>query len=388
MKSMKEMNCLSKYLVFLLGMLLLLLSPLSQSYEVLKLYTGGIERHDALLTPVYLKIIKDLSLLTVTFYFFYKTLKSGASLIKTGAICITAIFIILSMILSLSKGHSIILSVLGLHWIIPLFLFYFASETIEDNEWDLIIKIATVIFIIHFILQLSQVFFSTGYYGSVWGVSARNPGIYIIPNTASLFSIFYFLLCLKEKKLILAILSIASTILTGSGTGIIVLLVVFSYRVFYKYRKYVYITSPIFMALSYLLLVSMFAFRGGGDYVNISLGTRFEYIYNALFFWPMNFGEGTNIALSLGLTEKLMDSTYASILLNTGYVGFFAYILVLVVSFIMFEINNNKDSATFVMVIVLTSFTNILMSISILNIVLPLSLAYYFFSYNNNGAIE
>lgn len=358
-------------------MFLLIITPISQSFEIIKLYTGGIVKHDAVLTPVYFKVIKDIALLAFTIYFFRKLLIQGASFFKSITIIATLIFIFISIIFSIYNNENMILIILGLHWFIPVFLLYFSWGNIDEYEWILIRKSIVVLFSIHFILQISQLFISTGYYGSLFGMSVRNPGMYIIPNTASIFSIVSCLFFVKEKKPIFIFLAIISTILTGSGTGVVVLLIIFMYRFFYDYRRYLYLFSPIILVVCFFFLAHLLRFRGGAEYIYISLGTRLEYIYNAIFFWPANFGEGTNIALSLGLTDKLMDSTYASILVNTGYVGFFIYVFSLVIAFVLNEFNGNKNQSTFIMSVVLISFTNIIMSISIVNIILPLVLSYY-----------
>ncbi|WP_135380966.1 hypothetical protein [Vibrio tasmaniensis] len=363
--------------LFFIAMCFLIISPVSQSFEVLKLYTGGIEKHDAVLTPVYFKIIKDVALLTFTIYFFRKVLIKGTSFFKITTIAITMIFIFVSIIFSIYNDESIMLTILGLHWFIPIFLLYFSWNNIDDNEWKFLNKALVILFLAHFSLQVTQLFFSTGYYGALMGMSTRNPGIYIIPNTASIFSIVCCLIFLKEKMTRMMLLSILSTVLTGSGTGVVVLMVVFAHRLFYKYRSYLYLISPFLLVCSYFILAYLLKFRGGEEYIQISLGTRLGFIYNALFYWPTNFGEGTNIALSFGLTDKLMDSTYASILVNTGYVGFLVYLFSLIVSLIIFEVNGNKDEASIIIVVLLISFTNIIMSISIINIILPLALSYY-----------
>ncbi|EEX67079.1 hypothetical protein VCSRO153_2310 [Vibrio cholerae] len=362
--------------LFYIGVFLLLLSPLSQSFEIVKLYTGGIDKHDDILTPTYFKIIKDLSLLTFLGYFLIKVFKDKVSVLKFFVIVTTLLYILVVMFISTSKGNDFLFSILGLHWFLPVFLLYFSLGSVDKEEWRLLMKATSILFLVHFSLQLSQLFFSTGYYGEIAGLSARNPGMYIIPNTASLFSLLYLILCLRNRQTSLAILAVISTILTGSGTGIVVMLVVFVHRIFYPYRIYVYLTSPLLALIAYMALVFILRFRGGAEYVGISLGTRLKYIYDALFIWSINFGEGTNIALSLGLTEKLMDSTYASILVNTGYIGFLIYVVLLLCSFAFFEVKGNKECSSFILMIILISFTNIIMSISMFNILLPLAMSY------------
>lgn len=371
------MSSINTKLLFYFGVFLLLLAPLSQSFEIVKLYTGGIGKHDDILTPLYFKVIKDLSLLAFVGYFLIKSFKNKVSVLKVFVIVTTLLYILVVIFISISQGNDFLFAILGLHWFLPVFLLYFSLGCVDKEEWRLLMKVTSILFLIHFSLQLSQLFFSTGYYGEISGLSARNPGMYIIPNTASLFSLFYLILCLRNRQTGLAILAVISTILTGSGTGIVVMLVVFVHRIFYKYRIYVYLTSPLLVFIVYMALVFILGFRGGEEYVGISLGTRLKYIYDALFIWSINFGEGTNIALSIGLTEKLMDSTYASILVNTGYIGFLIYSVSLLCSFAFFELKGNKECSSFILMIILISFTNIIMSISMFNILLPLAMSYF-----------
>jgi hypothetical protein len=141
----------------------------------------------------------------------------------------------------------------------------------------------------------------------------------------------------RSEKWFIGVVSFISVALTASGTGYLVLLVIGALCAMGERR--IRIALPIVLIFSAIAFPSVMLLTGrGADYVGISLGTRVDIFVDALTnatMLPSYFGLGTNTGVLLGrsmdssLKAQILDSTYASIVVNLGLVAFVLFLIAL-----------------------------------------------------------
>src|SRR5690606_24857263 len=117
------------------------------------------------------------------------------------------------------------------------------------------------------------------------------------PGTGAMFSVFcaYLTLFFSRRRRYLALLVVypLSVLLTGSGTAIVAIMVLYVFTFFYRYRTVLYLFSPILLLVVYLTMESLMSGVRGGGYVEESFGTRvsifLEVVKNNIFM-PNLFG--------------------------------------------------------------------------------------------------
>ena len=175
------------------------------------------------------------------------------------------------------------------------------------------------------------------------------------------------------------IVSAISVFLTGSGTGVIVFLLLLLTEND-KWRRINLFLLPIFILIMLLMLSLIFV--RGSDYVNISLGSRFSIIMNAFLetgLFPSVIGSGTNLAILLGnnvIGGIFADSMPASIILNMGKIGIILFIPI-IFNLILKLISKKTPKVLFqtILVGILFSFTTIITEAYAL--FYPLSILFY-----------
>jgi hypothetical protein len=156
--------------------------------------------------------------------------------------------------------------------LLPVFIKY-----LNINVLKRIGVILFFVFIVHFGFQILQLFFAGGWFGlNSFGLSARNPGIFFIPSTASFFSIIvlffsmFYIENVKFKKIIFTLIPI-SVLLTASGTGVAVYIVCFG---LYILDKKMYVFLPILSIFSFIFFfffVDLITGRSGLNHLALEL---------------------------------------------------------------------------------------------------------------------
>ncbi|MFH2135446.1 MAG: hypothetical protein ABII81_09785 [Pseudomonadota bacterium] len=355
--------------------------------EVQSLIAGTIANHVQLSTPLALKLAKDAVIwLAVLYFFICKRDRLNHTAIQIawwGFVLLVG----LSMTVSILNGESMMLSVAGLRWCAPIFLFIGAIGVVTKADIAFMALIMRRLFLVHFALQLIELFFAAPYFGlTPWGLNLRNPGIFVIPNTGGLFTVLAAFFCLNfsadkcgwRNKLMF----IASALLTASGTAIVSLIVIYFIHYAYKFRGFWLLFAPLGLALALWVMSLAFSDIRGDNYLQASLGTRLEIIGSQMSdagFISEAFGAATNTAFMLGVdSARAADSTYASVLGNLGWAGFAVFILGMVYAFYISEKNKSRDLFMLLSFSMLAAFTSILNEAYPFNFIMPILFAYYF----------
>ena len=385
---------LSKYrsitLIEFLILFVLLLTPIFTFQEFMAYLTleqrGLINTSDTLTSP-YIKMIKDLffiSIIFISFLLILQSLKIERNLIYFFGI--TLLFILLP---AYAYHSNILVFLSGIRWLMPLFMAAFLLGHIDENLLKKMGTIMFYLFILHFIMQVIQFFFSYGYYGlNSIGLSERNPGIFYIPSTGAVFTIIvlffskYYMSENQEKNI--SYLIPISILLTASGTGIGIYIIFF---IVYYMRKSIMPFLPIILLIAAgLLLLLLNIFPGRDGLVEDSLGPRLIHFKEALLnasYMPEYFGYGTTTAelirnkFDLDFVMARTDSFYTSTIVNLGLINSIILLIVILAQFILLNKSQDKEKLLFLIIFALISVTAPITESYPANLIFAVFLAYY-----------
>jgi hypothetical protein len=381
-------NKLIQYII----LLAILLTPLFSFYEVLALLTSTVTSQTEALTPIYIKVMKDVFFALIIMLSIYKILRRMRANRHIIIFLFLAGIIICNVCLTLINGGNYLLVLAGLRWSIPMFLPFFLIGTIDTKFMNKITKVLLPLFVLHFILQIYQLFNMQLWFGTnVFGLAARTPGIFMIPNTAAFFTVlcwfffYYYGEYTERQKIFFHIGAGISIFLTMSGTGIVVYALLLC--ILALGRRYLKIVLPFFpiVVVLLLLLVTLVVGRGE-DYVQISGGTRVQIFIDELMnanLLTNSFGIGTNTGVLLAESEmnvrggKIVDSTYASLVANLGLVG----LVLVTVSVILWLFSalraNRRDIYSFTIIFGLFGATTIIFEAFPMSLLFAVCFAHY-----------
>ncbi len=382
-----------KLLIFLIvfGLIIVPFLSFSETYALMYLSSRN---HSLLLTPWYIKILKDLifiSLIT-TGIIFTLTNKNITYLKPKWLILFFLLFLSIS-ISFLQVDLMLIFS--GLRWTFPIFALVFLIGRIDKEIQIKIAKILIFLILLGLIIQFFQTSSLTSYFGpNQFGFSKRNPGLFTNPSTMSiliLLSMWYVYSYLPKSrfnKIFIFIISPISVFLAGSATGIIVL-VLFYLSVFIpriKQKKFIIILSIFSMIL---LIIFLPALMNRAD-LFISLYTRFflfDHINFINLFIGDRFGLATNTGIIMGDISNNIDDAFAvdslilSIIINTGLLSLIVFLFIVIKN-----IRYNMMKIRFFLIIIPFSFNSILFEVYPANLLISISLA-YFLSYEHQDKV-
>jgi hypothetical protein len=332
-----------KNLVALVCVGILLATPMFSFMEVVALFKGTLSSQTEALTPTFIKALRDLAALMILLIAAVKIVLTRT--ISTHVL-IYSVFLVLTLLgILFSFQSSLFLTISGVRWTTFFFLSFLLIGFADESLLKRISTALFFLFLFHFLIQVLQLFFMQRWYGvNALGLSARSPGMFLIPNTGALFSILclFFSMFYQWGRLsrgIVFTLVPLSVLLTASGTALFVYVLMM--LLFVIHQRYLLVAIPALAIAGVFLFPALMLLTGRGqDYIEISLGTRLEIFLDAFrqaSIWPIHFGVGTNSGVSfaqtLGLESGAMivDSTYTSILINLGYSGAIFFIICLLI---------------------------------------------------------
>lgn len=343
-----------------------LIVPLLSFGEISALFSGALSDQTSSISGL-IKFTKDIIFaLLILLGFSYYLIKAKVSRKPLIIFLFSVILIIPSILLSATADPLMLLS--GLRWFLPFFLVFFIYEAINRKFISKLARVLLLLFFVHLAAQVLQALFASSWYGvSYFGLNARNPGLFLIPNTGAFFTLVltYFFLFLADfrakTKLLLIPLCFLSILLTLSGTGFLLFFfVVFFYLFSYKNL----ILLPIILVSvipAFFYGLNLFLSRGD-SYIEESGGTRlsiFIDVVNSAGLFSENFGLGTNSYVLLG-GGMIMDSLYASLLMNTGYFGFLTFVFTFFIALAFSFYSADKKLFTFLLFMAAYAATTIL----------------------------
>lgn len=301
--------------------------PLNNSYEIAAMMNGTLQNNTETLTPVYLKLFKDIFFILSVALLIASGMKSPSSI----KIFTTWPFVLLNIFVccvALTALYSFIfmpaeIVLMGIRGYWSIGFVYVGAMYCNINEHK-IYRSIVAIFLLHFVLQVVQFITKAGF--AVYS-EMRSPGIFVIPATAGAFALLVYYFAIKFNSALLKLISIASLLLSNSTTGLLMLLVyyIYSYRNRLKPKVIFY---PVYFFIvgmfSFVLILHLGEVSGRGDGASVSIMTRVSILYLALTHWTslifgMGMGMATSQALLSGYNNALIaDNTYIGILYNAG----------------------------------------------------------------------
>ena len=384
-----NINSIQRRLI-LLGLLLV---PFLSLGELINLFNGTIIGQDEYAfgnaTGIF-KISKDIVLITlICFGVVNYIVTQKASLKLLFYFHLVLVGVLPSLILSVQ--NEIIYTAAGTRWLIPILLPFFVYKAVDISFLEKISRYLFVLLLLHFSLQILQLYLASSFYGvSSFGLNKRNPGLFFNPNTASFFTlismyaIFTFNELTKLTRLLVIAVSISSIFLTMSGTGFIVLTLLLSiYYIRKKYVIYFPLVLPFAIAINMFFLFNLI--ERGENYIEMSGDTRVKIFQEVLLtasIFSSNFGHGTNAAVVVG-NASIVDSTFASIVVNLGYWGFFVFIFLLLIGFSYSILIRSRPLFILLVIMTFHSATTIIYEVYPANFLSSIFLAYFIKNRNN-----
>lgn len=361
---------------------LLLITALTQNYsELQSLMDGGRLFLSEIQGPIFVRLLKDLVYISVIFsvaaYSF--TRKKNPLTVESAAI---VLLIIVSFFLSFSK-NDLLTSVIGLRWATPLLIFLFIhawSSSFDGTKSLLWIYLGILICLL---LQIYQLFYMPPVYGTIFGLSARAPGMFIAPNSTSFFGcacaafVHVFARGNFRHLLTSTILAVLITALAQSGTGAIVC-VAFLLHTFFTGSRIIIIV--FFVILAPAVFFNLDGLLGRDSFVELSGGgriERFAAIVRASAYDLGNFGYYTNASNLADANPQFryaVDSLWASMIGNFGV--FAPFVIGFVAIFVFRQMRGvDLDLAFSPMIVFFAfSFTTIIFEAYPMNIIVILSI--------------
>lgn len=373
------------------------ITPLFSTQEILALLKGTIQSQIEVLTPVYVKAIKDLSFLTIVFVGIVATLIRGR--VSKSVFFFAAISVYIILIFCISFYEHKLLALSGIRWIFPFFLIFFFIEHSDHQLMKRIARILIMLFFLHVALQGYQLINMSYWFGKNFlGLPGRVPGIFFIPNSAAFYvalTLFFAHFYEDNGKLKVAawVFAPVSIFLTMSGTGVVVCLVFVA--MILVGQRYICVFVPLSPIVAIPIIPIMLSLvNRGPDYIERSLGKRLEIVINLLLdanWIPQSFGFGSNtgviLAEKLGIetTAKVVDSSYASIIANLGLFGLVIFVVVLMLWVVIIFKLNKLELYVFTMIFMLFGATTIVTEVFPANLLFAVTLGYYIKRYVRLG---
>ncbi len=359
----------------------LIITPLNNIYEVFTLFTMTLKSQSEALTPIFLKILKDVVYVFFFIYGFYYLFKIQKIDRIILFLALLFFFVIVPLNTSLLFGDADLAQLLiGIRFTLPILILFLSYFIFNKNDVLKIKNLLLILFYMNLGIQIVQFFIGVPWHDiyDTTGFSVRNPGFFLLPNTSAFFVIIITYLVLyhfdiKEKiKICFIFFSFLSMLLTASGTGIFAFLML---TIIYFMKRILLliflILSPIFLYLS----LNLVEYIRGPEYISISGGTRLKILVdmlNSASLISSNFGKFTNAYVLLRGGGDIMDSTFAALLGNHGLLPTVIIVSILIFLFIYSLINLNKSKVSLLIIILSFSSTTIIFEAYPMNLLLAM----------------
>jgi hypothetical protein len=309
---------------------------LNNSYEIAGMMNGTLAQSARAvdmpawaitLTPIYLKVFKDIFLLLTVLLLVFSCFKfpRRARIFFTKPFFLLNFFVVLLFLIALYSLTLVPteLVVMGIRGYWTIILIYAGAYFYDFNEHK-IYRSIVIVFSLQFLLQLIQFAANSGY--SVY-FEHRSPGLFIIPSTAGAFALLVHYFSIKFESNILRITTIISLLLSNSTTGLLILIAYYVYTLRNKIKPKI-VFYPIYFSsivlIGYVMMGNLGEITGRGGGASSSALARLGVLYVALSSWNnllfgLGLGSATSQAVLTGYSNAVIaDNTYIGILYNAG----------------------------------------------------------------------
>lgn len=362
----------------------LLLVPFLSVGELLALFNGELLSQSENLTGLF-KGSKDILFILLILLGFVSYLLSNRINKNVIPYFIAATISVIPAII-LSSSNDLFSIASGLRWWLPMILPIFIYRAVNQDFLQTLTLYLCALLVLHFFFQILELFYASSWYGSsTFGFNLRNPGLFLIPNTGAFFSIavLYVVLFIGNmsviRKFIFTMLASASVFLATSAAGFVTLLIIIIFYYFNRIKPiFLFLFLPLFFILTYYFLEFFLSNRGGYNFIKNSGGPRFDIMVDRFFgtdFISSSFGFGTNTFVMMG-DGAVLDSTYASLLVNLGFFGFFIFMIMLLFALFYSIFTRNKSQFVFLVVFSLFALTNIVYEVYPVNLIMAVVIVF------------
>ena len=370
----------------------ILVSPVMNAGELVYLILNWpIIDQSEIITPIYIKIIKDITFVVILFTAIMHMFITKNKI--HSAYMVGIVYVMFICVYPIFYTENIVIYMSGIRWIMPMLLIIFLIPYISREFLQSLTNLLFYVFMVHFCLQIIELFSVTHFHTYLNGLSRRNPGMFLIPNSGALFTLFVlffhlFYSSIKKRYTIIS-LSFISIFLTQSGMGIItyfvIMLIFLLSCTFFKLLPFL----AIILFLLYPAIFGLFVNRyATNDYVGQSFGTRIDIFIDKFLnanLLDNDLGLGTNTAVLI-LKDSLykvsiMDSMYASLVTNLGILNFIVILFTLLTLTFTAFVNKKKERLIFYILILLSSSTTIIFEVYPVNLLISIMFAYYINQY-------
>jgi hypothetical protein len=252
--------------------------------------------------------------------------------------------------------------------LLPFFIYHF----VDENTIKAVIKPLQAVLIVHFLLQIIQLNMAYEWYGlNSFGLSARSPGIFLIPATSAAFTVMVFYLSRYFNNpgllsnLAITLISFISVVLTESMIGLIAFFILLT--LLHLKKEKIWLASILVATITPIIVYAFLNMNTRGtEMLEVSGGIRANILQDAFSrteLFSSDFGRGTNTAYLIVNNGGLpTDSTYTAILVNFGIFGLIFFLVTLMISFIYAYLNPRFKSL--VVFIILVSVFSLALNIS------------------------
>ncbi len=312
----------------------------ANSYEVLALFKGSLDSasQSKALTPIAIKSLKDICIFFIFLFGIFARLKEWPSIKLPIYFWICLFFFAISLVQTI-LCEKILSGIVAIRWFLPFLLFPIFFGTIHFHRQILLQKTLLFVFLCAFFLQIGQLFWADHYFGSnTVGLALRSPGIYLIPSSMASFTLMtmyytYFYQNLGWlRNFLLYFLCPLSVILTGSGSGVLAVLIFFCFLFMRILRLDLKLFALLGCIISPILLYFL-PFLTGRENIYTSLNERISILSNNFqtenILLSLDSAKGTNTAnlvnnmldSSNKLNAFIADSTLISLISGIGLIG-------------------------------------------------------------------
>ncbi|MDR3129618.1 MAG: hypothetical protein LBU03_05200 [Tannerellaceae bacterium] len=336
-----------------------------------------------------IKLIKDIGFLAII-------LLSLSSIMYTGKFPKSYFFLPFCLLLLgfpvfISIENTGVLHILaGLRWSLPLFLFIFLHDSIDERFMNRVSYFVFAILSLNTLFQVIELWYMPHYQGDTYfNLAARVPGMFSHAHSCSSFICLSYLIIdeFARKEVIRKtgqILSIIGVVLSMSSTGMICLITMMYLKVIRKWKYYTVLILLIpLVVLSVYNYADLLTNRGEGS-SEISISTRGMYFMDGLYSTGLiskTFGYAVNLTSMLAeqnfIKTSAADAFYASFLINMGILYFLLLIIFLLFIAIKAQIKKNVFMVNVIILYGLFSFSVVVTEVFPMNLFIALFISYF-----------
>lgn len=338
-----------------------LVTPLLSINEVSALMSGNLISQGIVLTDPWIKSIKDIVFVLLLLVGLLSQITFDKRHSKHLVFIFYTLISLLLFSIILGDWNQALILLSGLRWFIPFLLPFFIYPFVDENTIKDMIKPLQAVFIVHFLLQIIQLNIAYEWYGlNRFGLSARSPGIFLIPATSAAFTVMVFYLSRYFNNsgllsnLAITLISFISIVLTESLMGLIGFFILLTLLHLKKER--IWFASILVATITPIIVYAFLNMNTrGSEMLAVSGGGRADILQNTFSrtgLFSSEFGRGTNTAYLIMDNGGLpTDSTYAALLVNFGIFGLLFFLVILTIPFIYATLNKLKPLAAFIILV-------------------------------------